>query len=504
MAEQMRNLGTEDNKAHGWWTRPCGGLDVFRIALPLVASTISWTVMNFTDRTFLVWYSTAAMAATMPSGMLHFTMLCFPLGLVLYANTFVAQYEGAGRYARIGLAVWQAVWIGVLATPLLLATIPLAPAIFALTGHEPHLALLEVEYYQTVTFGGGGMLIAAALATFFTGRGATVVVMLVDTGAAILNIALDYAWIFGHWGFPELGLTGAAWATAVSQWARALAYWLLTESSRYRQKYQWAAGRRVDLPLLRRLWRFGSPNGLQFFVETAAFTIFILLVGWLGQEAMAASTLAFNVNTLAFVPILGLGTAVTTMVGQQLGRNRPDLAARATWTSFWMAMVYTGTLAVLYVVTPNLFLMAYASHANPQEFEGLREVVVMLLRFVAAYSLFDAMNIGFAGAIKARGDTRFILLTTLVMSPTPVLVAWLGVALLGWGLVWCWATLTGWICGLGLIYLARFLQGRWRQMRVIEPEVFADDSTVSLEPVLAVHWGQATVVRDPDDSAADD
>ena len=93
----------------------------------------------------------------------------------------------------------------------------------------------------------------------------------------------------------------------------------------------------------------------------------------------------------------------------------------------------------------------------------------MLLRFVAAYCLFDALNVVFVGAIRGAGDMRFILLTTLVMSPPPLLAAWWGMARQGWGLLWCWIVITVWVCALGLIYLARFLQGRWRQMRVIEP-----------------------------------
>ena len=170
---------------------------------------------------------------------------------------------------------------------------------------------------------------------------------------------------------------------------------------------------------------------------------------------------------------------------------------RATWTAFWMASVYTAVFAALYILTPNVFLWAYAAGVKPEEFEGLRELVVMLLRFVAAYSMFDATNIIFSGAIKGAGDTRFILLTTLIMSPVPVLVAWLGVQLMDWGLIWCWVALTGWICSLGSIYLTRFLLGHWRRMHVIEPEVFAEESTISLEPELAVHWGQTAVVRDP-------
>ena len=102
-------------------------------------------------------------------------------------------------------------------------------------------------------------------------------------------------------------------------------------------------------------------------VEIAGFTLFLLLVGRLGPDAMAATTLAFNVNSVAFVPMLGLGIAVTTMVGQQLGRNQPDLAARATWTALWMAVVYMGTMAVLYVAAPDLFLLGHAAGLAPEQ-----------------------------------------------------------------------------------------------------------------------------------------
>jgi MATE family multidrug resistance protein len=167
--------------------------------------------------------------------------------------------------------------------------------------------------------------------------------------------------------------------------------------------------------------------------------------------------------------MLGMGIAVTTMVGQQLGRDRPELAARATWTSFCMAQAYLSFMAALYVLVPDLFLLGHASGTSPEEFAQLRDTTVVLLRFVAAYSLLDALNVIFVGAIKGAGDTRFILAVNAIMSPLPVLAGWAGITYCGWGLIWCWGVITTWICALGLIYLARFLQGRWRQMRVIEP-----------------------------------
>jgi len=468
-------------KPAGWWNRPCGGRDVFRLALPLVISTASWSLTLFVDRMFLLWHSTSQMAAAMPAGMLHFTLLCFPLGVASYVNTFVAQYEGSGGRRRIGLAVWQGVRLGIAATPLFLLTIPLAPLVFAAAGHEPHLAALETIYYQVLAFGAGGTIVAAAMTSFFTGRGETKVVMTVDCLAAAVNVALDYAWIFGRWGFPAMGIEGAAWATVVSQWFKALLYWRLMMVANNRRTFGLVEGRRHDAQLMRRLLRFGGPNGLQFLAEVLAFSIFIMLVGRLGEQAMAATTLAFNVNAVAFIPMLGLGVAVTTIVGQQLGRNRPDMASRATWTALWMAMTYMGLMAALYVLVPDLFLMGHASGTPPEEFSLLRDTTVILLRFVAAYCLFDALNIVFVSAIKGAGDTRFVLAANLILGPPPIIAGWWGITRYGWGLTWCWILITAWICVLGLVYLARFLQGRWRTMRVIEPEL-ADEPIAETPP----------------------
>lgn len=474
--------------AGNWWTRPCGGREVLRLALPLVVSTGSWSLMHFVDRMFLLWHSTEAMAAAMPAGLLHFMLVCFPLGMAMYVNAFVAQYQGANQPEKIGQAVWQGARIGLVATPLYLLTIPLAPRIFEFAGHGPEIASLEVVYYQVLTFGAGGMLTSAAFSAFFTGRGETRVVMLVDCSAVGLNLVLDYIWIFGHCGFPAMGIEGAAWATVVAQWVKVLVYWRLMMTPAHCRKYQLVAGRSFNAALMRRIFRYGGPNGLQLLVEVSAFSLFILLVGRLGVEAMTATTLAFNVNSVAFIPMMGLGIAVTTMVGQQLGRDRPDMAAQATWTAFGMALLYMGTMAALYLLVPDLFLLGHAAGVSAAEFAELRNVTIVLLRFVAVYCLFDAAWIIFTGAIKGAGDTRFILVTTLVVSPLPVLAGWLGITCFGWGLLWCWIVLTAWISSLGLVYTCRFLQGRWRSMRVIETETVEPE-----EALTAAGAGQATL-----------
>jgi MATE family multidrug resistance protein len=252
----------------------------------------------------------------------------------------------------------------------------------------------------------------------------------------------------------------------------------------YRVQFGTLVGCRFDRRLFGRLIWFGSPNGLHYLLEVGWFTVFILLVGRLGTLPLTATNLAFNVNALAFMPVLGIGMAVSTIVGQRLGQERPDLAARATVTAFWIGLAYMAAISSVYVLTPDLLLWGYASRADPESFRQLRDLTVILLRFVAAYCIFDTLAIVFVSAIKGAGDTQFVLRTMLVMSALPLVACYLVVEVFELGLFWAWGVVTVYVWVLGLIFLARFLQGRWRDMRVIESEFRPDELSEIVDPPL--------------------
>ena len=204
-----------------WWQQPDGMREVLAFALPLIISSGSWAVMHFVDRMFLMWHSREAMTAALPAGMVSFLVVCFPLGLASYANTFVAQYFGAGRRERIGPVVWQGAIIALIFAPLVMATYPLAPLLFQSGGLSSEVRQLEIQYYQILCWSAGGVILSGAFEAFFTGRGLTRTVLAVNIAAVVVNISLDAVWIFGLVGFPEAGLAGAAWATVVAYWFKA-------------------------------------------------------------------------------------------------------------------------------------------------------------------------------------------------------------------------------------------------------------------------------------------
>lgn len=448
------------------WNAAGGGAEVLRVAVPLILSTLSWTIMNLIDRIFLAWYSPDAVAAAAPAALLMFVFMCLPMGIAGYANTFVAQYYGAGQKERIGAIVWTGLWVGLISTPFLMLSARAAPSLFEITGHPPAMQSAEIAYFAASAYGAGAVVCATALAAYFGGRGKTKTLMVVDAIAALSNVVLDYAWVFGHFGLPAAGIEGAAYATNFANWLRAAIYLgLILGGSQAEELGVWR-GLNWSTDRMRRLLYYGGPEGLRLLVDVAAYTGFLILVGRLGDTAAFASSLAFSVNNFVYVPILGLGGAVSTLVGQRIGAGEPWIARRVTHTALWMGLLFCGVTGLVFWFAPEWVLAPFMRHASRSP--ELLATTAMLLKFVAAYCLLDACHLVYQGAIRGAGDTRFILRMTLVMSSVPLAVIWYGLEVLGWGLVRCWSLLTLWVCAFGVAYMLRFYHGAWMKMSVIE------------------------------------
>lgn len=457
------------NQITSRWNAECGYREILRISLPLTLSTGSWSLQQFVDRMFLTWYSPEAIAASMPAGMVNWTIVSLFMGTAVYVNTFVAQYYGAGRYQRIGPSVWQGIYLSVVSLLVVFIIYPFIEPFFGFVGHPLEVQQQEIEYFRVLMFGAPFVVISNAVSSFFSGRGRTVVVMWVNFISTAINIVLDYLFIFGKLGFPEMGIGGAGLATVISAIMAAAMFMLLAFRSSFNKKYHTLQGWRFNMDLFRRLIRFGLPNGLQFLLEMLAFTIFILLIGKIGVSELAATNIAFNINSLAFMPMYGFTIAVSILVGQRLGENRPDKAERSTWSAFHISFAYFGGLAVAYLFLPGIFILPFALQASGQDFAVIRKIIIVLLRFVAVYSLFDALNMVFSAAVKGAGDTRFVATTSVGLSWLLMLIpSYISLNFLGGGLYWLWVFVTLYIICLGLVFFYRFSKGAWKKMRVIE------------------------------------
>lgn len=450
------------------WFDPGGYHDVLKIAIPLILSTGAYSVQQFIDRMFLSWYSAEAIAAAMPASILSFSLLCFFIGTASYVGTFVAQYYGAKQYDYIGRITWQGIYFSLTSMIFMLLVIPLAETIFAFAGHPADVQVLEVQYFSLLCLGGVFPVISSAVSGFFSGLGRTWTVMWVNAFAMVVNILLNYVMIFGKFGFPELGIRGAGIATVIASIFATVIFMVLMFRYEYRVNFGTWGGRAYNSGLMKDLMKFGIPSGVQFFLDMLGFTVFILVVGRIGTIELAATNITFNISMLCFMPMVGLGIAVSIMVGQNIGNQDPDQAAYCTWSGTHISFTYMFAVATLFVLFPAVFISPFGRDADPAAFRPIFDYGVILLRFVAAYTLFDSMNIIFSSALKGAGDTPFVMKAVVGLSWTIMVIpTYVAIVIFKQHLFVAWGLATAFIVILAFVFLARFLQGKWREMSVI-------------------------------------
>ena len=451
------------------WSAPGGYREFLQIAFPLILSTASWSVQHFVDRVFLTWYSTDALAASLPAGLTSFVFVSFFLGIAGYVNTFVAQYVGAGRPDRVGAALWQGGYLAMLSGVAGLLVALMAVPIFDLVGHEEPIRANEVVYFRILCWGMGPLILSTALSCFYSGRGRTWSVLGVNIAATGVNIVLDYGMIFGAWGLPEMGLRGAAWATNTAAVFAAGLYLVLLARPSHRRRFGTYGAWRFDRALFARLLRYGGANGVNFMLDIFSFTFFILIIGRVGTLELTASNLAFNINSLAFMPLIGAGIALSTMVGQRLGAEAPADAEYCTWSGLHVALGYAGIMTAAYILVPDLFLLPYGAGASGEEFAAARDLARSLLRIVGLYCLFDAAYIMFTAALKGAGDTRYIMYAgfllgmSIMVAPPLIAVEWFDA-----GVYTVWVFIVTYLAVAAAVFYRRFRIGPWKSMRVIE------------------------------------
>jgi len=463
---------------------PGGSKELLKLALPLIVSQSFMTVQVFVDTILLSWHNPLEMTASFPAIMwywLFFGVLQVTAG---YTSTFVAQYTGANRPHRVGIAVWQGIYFALIAGVVFLVVAPLSPLLISIAGPPPELHRPQTVYLRCLSFAALPMLVMAAVNGFFSGRGQTWTVLGIEAFGTVVNILLASVLIFGEQGItklglpgipgtPALGIEGAGWATVAGSYAAALLAITLMLRKKFRDQYGTASGWRPERELFGRLMRFGGPAGMQVFLDVLVFHLFTLFVVKLGVAAAGATTLTVRLNMIAFLPMMGLGQAVCILVGQRLGENRPDLAEKSVYTGLKWSFGYMCLIALAYVGIPTLLVSPFKPDdpAKAEEFAQIVSVVPTLMLFVAIFSLTDAVNLTFALALRGAGDTKYVTMLTFILAWPLMVIPTALTVWLGGNVYWCWAFATAHIMGMSVCFWFRFRGGKWKSMRVIEPGV---------------------------------
>ena len=455
-----------------------GGVrELLAIALPMVVSHACDTVMTFTDRLFLSRLGPEQMNAAMAGGLTCFMLTTFFLGLTGYTTALVAQFLGAGQKRRGAVAVTQAMLIALLAWPLILLARPLVYWLFDMARIAPEQLEPQRVYFDILVYAAGVGLLRNCLSSFFSGIGRTRMVMLSAITAMVVNILMNYVLIFGKFGFPALGIRGAAYGTIVGGVCGLAVLVAAYLSRNNRLQYDVWHSLRFDSDAMKRLLRFGYPAGLEMFLNLLSFSAMILIFHAHSQTTATATTIMFNWDMVSFVPLIGLEIGVMSLVGRYMGAGRPDTAHRAAMSGLKSGWVYSAVILILFACFPHHLVEVFRPGHEDPVFDQAVPTAVFMIRFASLYVLIEAVVVVLVGALRGAGDTFWAMCISVSLHwlLVPILFVILHVLKLSPETAWVALVFTFLI--FSVLFYLRYRSGKWRTIRIVQSpaELLATD-----------------------------
>lgn len=373
------------------------------LALPLIAMQLAQISSITADIIMVGPLGKEAIAATGAGAVLYYLAWLIGYGPVVAVSPIIAQILGAhpNDRARTRASVRMGLWAIAMISPPLMFLLIWAKPVLLLLGQEPKVVELAASWVHMVAFGLPFSLGFGVLRGFATATGRQHYVLLVSVGMLLVNIALNYVLIYGHFGAPALGVQGAGLASAI---AYAFAFFamlaiatLVPEFKKYHVLHRFT---RPDWAKFVEVFRLGVPMAISMIFEAMLFNSATLLMGVFGAASQAAHLVALNVGSVTFMVPLGIGIAATVRVGLAAGANNHEAVRRAGHVAIAVGAGFMLLCAVVIALIPHTIAGLYIQASDPSNAEVM-QLVVPFLYVAAIFQVFDALQV--TGQMSLRG-----------------------------------------------------------------------------------------------------
>ncbi len=390
----------------------------FKLASPVILGMLGHTFVSFADNVMVGQLGTAELAAVSLGNSFVFVAMSLGIGFSTAITPLVAEADGAGEEAQVRRLLRHGLVLCTLLGLLLFGVVLLAKPLIHHMKQPPEVVTLALPYLDLVALSLVPLVMFQALKQFSEGLSQTRYPMYATIVANVINITLNYLLIFGHFGFPKMGVVGAAIGTLVSRIGMCLFLWYLFRGrSAFDPYVKHFRFRPIQKAILRRIMALGFPSALQFFFEVAIFTAAIWMSGTLGKNPQAANQIALNLSSMTFMVGTGLGVAAMIRVGNQLGqRNFPELRRIAS-SIFLMTLLTMMVFAGLFLLGRHWLPTLYLDISDPVNRLDNAEVLgiaAQLLGVAALFQISDGMQVVALGALRGLQDVRIPTLITFV------------------------------------------------------------------------------------------
>ena len=371
---------------------------MLRMAAPLALAELGSMAMGVVDTIMAGPLGPAAIGAGSLGGMLFYPIVISGAGVLLGMDTLVAQSFGASDPRDCRRTLVDGLWLATaLSAPLAAVLATLIPVLHAV-GINPRVMAPFTGYVLALLWGILPLLWFTALRRYLQAVNIVRPVTFALVSANIVNVVGNYVLMYGHWGFPALGLKGSGYSTSIARFymAGALLAAVAWRERRAILRIPW----RWNGERIRRLAGLGIPAAMQMLVEGAVFGIVTVFAARLDEASLAAHGIAVNVTSTTYMVPLGIASAAAVRVGQAVGRKDARGAAAAGWSAVLLSTLFMGAAGVALWVVPRWIVEIYTRDL------AVIRIGATLLRIAALFELFDGFQTVTTGALRGLGDTR--------------------------------------------------------------------------------------------------
>ncbi|ASV29065.1 MATE family efflux transporter [Maribacter cobaltidurans] len=389
-----------------------------KLSVPVILGMLGHTFVQFADNIMVGQLGTAELAAVSLGNSFVFIAMSLGIGFSTAITPLVAEADGAGNKGNAKSALKHGLVLCTVLGFSLFGLILLAKPIMYLMKQPEEVVALALPYLDLVAFSLVPLIVFQAFKQFSEGLSQTRYPMYATIIANVVNITLNYLLIFGSFGFPKLGIVGAALGTLIARVVMVFYLWMLLKNKKKFHDYVTGFNfRSIEKRVIKKIISLGFPSALQMFFEVAIFTSAIWLSGVLGKNPQAANQIALNLSSMTYMFGIGLGVAAMIRVGNQKGLKNFKELRRLAQSIFFLTLLLEFAFALLFVLGRKWFPTLYLDVDDMMNFADNTEVILLasqLLLVAAFFQISDGVQVVVLGALRGLQDVKIPTFITFV------------------------------------------------------------------------------------------
>ena len=408
--------------------------DIWKISYPIIIGLVAQNIMLVIDTAFLGRVSEITLGAAAIGGVFYLCMVMLGTGFAVGAQIMIGRRNGEGRFAAVGKVFDHAQVILILMAVLLWFLLHFtAEAFLNQFISSPDIFKESLIFIENRKFGLLFGFIVLGFNSLYVGNTQTIVLTISTFVMAAVNIVLDYLLIFGNYGFPEMGIAGAAIATNIAEFCTFIFYIIWALMRKDHLEFNLFKHFLPDKILLKALLKLSVPVMFQYFFSFSAWFVFFLIIEQIGETALAASNITRSIYMVLMIPVWGLSVAVNTLVSNTIGRGRPDLVIPLILKVLLIGIAISILLVQFIIFAPEPIIGIYTDS------EVLIEATIPLLRVISVALIAFSLGMIIFNGLSGTGKTMlalkieilsitFYLLTTLILAvgfSAPAHIVWM-------------------------------------------------------------------------------